>query len=344
MMNVIRALCVVFLCIICFSKPVKAEINFSTDVVHYNWDGHNEMLGIALATTDYGSNFYYCGGVQAEFSRIENDIEVEYHFGDSHRCDITYFQIEVSLSYVASSEYEVTGSPHLSMVYTEPEGFYDPYDYAFYNQFSDANLPIFYPNAFTFLGGNPRHTSISELVLGFINSFREAYATTKSGDPDHLRVENDSFESTSCGGIRRLMKYAIVDNTLPKGKKVGKTPHREYLTPTDLECFAPGTFPEEPLTACYRSITGSPPQVELNDSNPFTDRLTAGCSHTGSNCGAKVNDHTWRWCKPTGQVAVFNDSTVLATIPSEVRVSFVKVKGQLHTSPWPKGTEFKATP
>jgi hypothetical protein len=141
------------------------------------------------------------------------------------------------------------------------------------------------------------------------------------------------------------MKYAIVDDSLPKGKKVGKTPHREYLTITDLECFAPNTFPEAPLTACYAGVSGNPPLAQLTDSNPFTDRLTAGCTHTGSNCGGKSNDHTWRWCKKIpGQLVGFDDTTVLATIPNDVRVSSVKVKGQLHTNPWPQGTEFKATP
>ncbi len=352
MKGILKVTFLILLYFVSFPAESRAQSVYSaSDTVHYNWNGHNEMLGIAWGQSDYNTRLYYCGNSAAFLVRFEDDVAVDYNSVNTNiSCPIAgppyegneLYSAEASLPYIATSDYEVTGWQTLRPFFENGFNYYDSYRYSDYDYLGQQGLPIAFPLAYSFLGiGSPEWIDYNTFILGYINAFREALSTTTSSAPHHLRVEEDKFVTTSCGGIRRLVKYAIVDNSMPKGKKVGKTPHREYLTPTELECFAPGTFPEEPITACHLGITGNPPHyVGLTDDNPFTDRLTAGCTHPGPNCGAKVNDHTWRWCKSTGQIGIFDDSVILATVPGEARVSFVKLKGKLHNDPWPKGTEF----
>src|SRR5262245_15575872 len=143
MMNVIRASCVVLLYIICFSTLFKANINMYTDVVHFTADGRNDMYGVVFAQTDYGITFYYCGQLEADISRKEDGIEVEgsHSFG-MFMCDTDQFWSEAYVSYAESSDYEVTGIPHLTLYYNAGEGYFDAYGMAVYNDLWDANLPL----------------------------------------------------------------------------------------------------------------------------------------------------------------------------------------------------------
>ena len=66
--------------VICYIVSLSAEssaqyVYTASDLVHYNWDGHNEMLGVASAIIEYNVSLYYCTNSGAVLERYEDDGE-----------------------------------------------------------------------------------------------------------------------------------------------------------------------------------------------------------------------------------------------------------------------------
>jgi hypothetical protein len=132
-----------------------------------------------------------------------------------------------------------------------------------------------------------------------------------------LKLGNDLFGSTSCGGVRRVIDYVVVDS--------------------------PGTHPvgnisiiEDPDGAKTDSCSGQ--QVAfttscsavVNSAGIFEDNLKTGCPGSGT-CGFDVPNNKWKWCHGTSQ-------PTLATL--DYSIHFDQVKVNRRATAWPEDTEF----
>lgn len=144
MKSILKVAFLVICYVISLSAESKASVYATSETVHYNWNGHNEMLGVASATIEYSVSLYYCTYSEAWLERYEDDVWADYNYENTNyiNCPVggppfygnTYSHVEASLPYIATSDYEVTGGHYMTAFYFDYGGsYYDPYRYWYYD-------------------------------------------------------------------------------------------------------------------------------------------------------------------------------------------------------------------
>ncbi len=140
------------------------------------------------------------------------------------------------------------------------------------------------------------------------------------GKPDHLQIGNDiiTSNSTTCGAIRRLIDYVVVDN---------HTPARSVPSVLLIEDPASGITDSCNNNAVIRTSSCS---AVVDASGVFEDDLFTSCPGSGS-CGFDIAHNKWQWCNGASHVT-------LADLNYSVHHDQVKVNGR--ATAYDSGTSF----
>jgi hypothetical protein len=144
-------------------------------------------------------------------------------------------------------------------------------------------------DAVIFYGNGPLVVSqyTNDMILG------QTKKTVKVGTPDHLWIEEDSFDvSPSCStGIARGFFYKLVD---VNNKGVGKASMVEDVG---------GALTDSCTGAGVTTTSTCSPVV--NKQSIFPDSLFVGCPPPGvTDCGFDIDPQIWKWCPKNGGTPV----------------------------------------
>lgn len=152
-----------------------------------------------------------------------------------------------------------------------------------------------------------------------INGYGTAPATCDVlRTPHHLKLGNDLFGTTGCGGVLRELDYIVVDSS-------GTNPVGNISIIEDPD----GAKTDSCSGQQVAFTTSCSPKV--NSVGIFLDILQTGCPSSGGSCGFDVPNNKWEWCHGTTQVT-------LATLNYSVHFDQVKVNGR--ATAWPENTQF----
>jgi len=125
--------------------------------------------------------------------------------------------------------------------------------------------------------------------------------------PHHLKVGNDLFGATGCGGVLRELDYIVVD--MPGTHPVGNI--------SIIEDHGGAKIDSCTNKQVMFTESCSP---KVNSVGFFADILQTGCPASGGTCGFDVPGNKWKWCHGTSQVT-------LATVDYNVHYNEIKVNG-----------------
>ncbi len=190
MKKVFFGLLFIAFCVFAAPSGATAQVTVYTDLVHDNWSGANEMVGVAYTTSSYSSS--YCVDIQNVLYRIEDGEEIDSAsnlvLGDCN----SQVWTETFLPYVEGADYTVEADVVANSNYEYeyyPGYYYDPYGYAYYNQLEEPMREIWW---FGFASTSGAPTSPwGSFALGIVYSYLEAGASSRSGAPHHLKALSD---------------------------------------------------------------------------------------------------------------------------------------------------------
>jgi hypothetical protein len=292
------------------------------------------MLAFASMDIDYSTQVYYnlTLGVllfnRTDWGKPECDTTPCWTYQQMTLNDTTSIYVTATLVYDPADEYNTEANPSVTTNFRSDDGIYFK-DYYNFAVFQDG-VPVLWPaagGAYGFNGPGPqRDISFSTIFLGTLNALF-SYGTMH-GPPDHLKLVSDTYPQSSCGSVRRWLKFKVVDSM---GRYAGRVNVEETFEST--------TDPMVGYQSIYNSCQNDnyrPARCSGMDlDGTFTDQLWVGCPSAGGECGFPTVASRWWWCRPGASFG----SVSLTRNVYEVRHNRALVNGS--AGPFIPGTDFR---
>jgi hypothetical protein len=275
----------------------RTEPDYSTQYYYRQvWVGNNiREMSTGTSLVQSGTVTAVNGPAEAR-SQVEANADEEYQAEAGHYMAAAYYVY----NYYYNGQYM--------------SGYRDPFDYG---RYEGQGISAYF--SYSFYGYGPEVVRYSgNWFLG------QTKKKVKVGAPHHLKLISDTFPSTSCGSVRRLLQFRVVD---VNGRGVGKS--------RTVETFEDINNPANRFSSIFNSCQNnnySPAACSVDAGAVFTDQLWVGCPSSGGDCGFPTVASRW-WSCPPGKPMVS-----LSTNVYEVRHNRVLVNGQ--ATSYSPGTEF----
>jgi len=328
MSRILSAGFITIICVTCLSVRTQAQVNTYTDMFRYDWDGHNEMVGVAYTSLDYSANEDYCVYIDNYFYRMENGAQVDERYAYGSGCH-TFTEAAAFFPIIEGSDYAVDGEFTVESIYTYDDCYYcgfDPYGYGYYHELYLDGEPVFTPWWHPFYGtGYPARASTPYFFLGVVFSYLQSGSLERSGPPHHLYAVTDRTITLPAEGdctfprANRLVDFLVVDSN---NRHAGRVPLREE--PHDPPLVDSCSNRNVKLTQCTTE--------GISPFGNFTDEIRTGCPNAGTtpDCGVGFGNR-WQWCANYGWSGS-RTYVNLAWMYYDLRRSVINLDGQLDIS------------
>lgn len=304
------------------SLDVKATVYTHANV------GYEPEIGAVRAfvgtQADYDTTLYYCSEAYGYVFQDGVEIGGLYVYdegGGGYQACVGRAMTETYFPYDPNAEYDIESFHEVDVIFHQV--YLEYYDYYNYIEYTYGEQ-IMFPSNYSFVGlGPPQVSGVRDILLGVITGAFTAGAV--AGQPHHLKLVSDNITTASCGSVRRLMKFRVVDST---GRRTGRV--------KVVETIQDHRYPSIRYPNIYNGCQGSyytPSRCrEVDRDNTFTDQLWVGCPSAGDPCGFMLFRSQWWWC-PRGTPQVSLTANVY-----DVTHGRVAVNG--NTAPYSAGTDF----
>jgi hypothetical protein len=323
-------------------QNVHAQTDVYTNLLRWNLDGNDVMLGYVRAREPFEYEYFY--GCRA--SAIIQSTNAQDYRQETYSCGhLGEIGADVWLPYDPSESYLIEGWAEFDLPDIPTGGFYDGGGLADFQTLYEQGHSMWTNWNLSFFGtGNGQTVSFPTIILGYVYSFFDALATQRSGEATGLKVVEDVTEDLDCDRKLRRIKYQAVDS---QGRSAGKVIYGEKFDSfTNLQCITqsdvdnPAFFMRS--EGCGTFSGGRADHRYTDNKGRFTDRLQMACVGSSPECGVTFDRQHWHVCTPTSQLAVYNRRDV-ASLLTNVRKGKVEVNGKtrftLGTFLCPNGTE-----
>lgn len=256
-------------------------------------DATGLLHGYSATDPDYSVQGYYNSWIVGTLLDETHDgpegygftyLDVQTNIGQGRVEQGTQAEAEADTQYKLESLHQVQAI-YYEYLYLDPPN--DPEErYIDYFNFESAG-GFNYEYAHTFHGPGP---SILMDAGNRVIDLGTTYDQKKTGVPHHLRVISDTRPATSCGSVRRLIKFRVVD---VNGRGVGHSHTKETFEDINNPAITYSSI----YNSCQNS-SYSPPACSKDVDGTFTDQLWVGCPSSGGDCGFPEVRSVWTWCPP----------------------------------------------
>ncbi|MBA3242904.1 MAG: hypothetical protein H0T60_16910 [Acidobacteria bacterium] len=304
------------------TKHVRAGIY---SLAHVGYEPELGSMRAFVGTyADYDTSLYYC--TEAYGYIFEDGVEIGDVYasdigGGGYQACVGIAREEAYFPYDPNAEYDIESFHEADVILQQSLGWYDTYNYIEYTY----GLPVLFPNNFSFVGlGPPQVSSVRDILLGNLTGAFIAGAV--AGQPHHLKLVSDTYPTSSCGSVRRHLKFRVVDSA---GRRTGRVQVEE----TFETASQPATGLQSVYNSCQNSNHSPLGCAQVDADNTFTDQLWVGCPSAGGDCGFPTVTSRWWWCaRGVGRVSLTSNTY-------EVRHNQALVNGS--AGPFAAGTEFR---